>query len=288
MTGIDEYIQPSQETFMSDKSRAFRLLHDSQKTFVIPNPWDTGTARILEKMGFMSLATTSAGLAFSLGMAEGQVPWQQILHHCRSIAEATTLPVSADLEKGTGDSPESAAETIKIAVDTGLAGCSLEDHTGRPENPIFDLSLAVERISAAAESRDACDPDFVITARAENFMWGNQDLDDTILRLQAFEKAGADVLYAPGINDLSMINIVCRSVKKPVNVVMGLPGNVYSVEELSQAGVRRISVGASMARFAYGAFIQAAREVSCDGTFSYSQHAISFSELEAFFQKAVQ
>ncbi|MDE4761221.1 isocitrate lyase/PEP mutase family protein, partial [Klebsiella pneumoniae] len=171
-----------------------------------------------------------------------------------------------------------------IAVDTGLAGCSLEDHTGRPEVHIFDLSLAVERIYAAVESRDACDPDFVITARAENFMWGNQDLDDTILRLQAFEKAGADVLYAPGIHDLPMIDTVCKSVKKPVNVVMGLPGNVYSVGELSQAGVRRISVGASMARFAYGAFVQAAREVSCDGTCSYSQHAISFSDLEAYFR----
>lgn len=271
---------------MSDKSRTFRLLHESQNTFVIPNPWDIGTARILENIGFLALATTSAGLAFSLGMPEGKVPWQQTLHHCRAIAEATTLPVSADLEKGIGDSPESAAETIKIAIDAGLAGCSLEDYTGRPENPIFDLSLAVDRIEAAAESRDAFDHNFVITARAENFMWGNQDLDDTILRLQAFEKAGADVLYAPGIHDLSMINTVCKSVKKPVNVVMGLPGNIFSVAELSQVGVRRISVGASMARFAYGAFVQAAREVSCEGTFSYSRDAISFSELAAFFRSA--
>ncbi|GLW38287.1 2-methylisocitrate lyase [Pectobacterium actinidiae] len=269
---------------MSDKSRAFRLLHESGNTFVIPNPWDIGTARILEKMGFMALATTSAGLAFSLGVTEGQVPWQQTIHHCRNIAEATTLPVSADLEKGMGDSPDSAAETIRIAVDAGLAGCSLEDHTGQPEAPIFDLHLAVERISAAVESRDACDPNFVITARAENFMWGHQDLDETILRLQAFEKAGADVLYAPGIHDLSMIHTLCQSVKKPVNVVMGLPGNVYSVEELSQAGAKRISVGASMARFAYGAFVQAAQEVSRDGTFSYSKHAMGFSELEAFFR----
>lgn len=270
---------------MSDKSRAFRRLHESEKTFVMPNPWDIGTGRILEDMGFSALATTSAGLAFSLGVAEGQVPWQQVIHHCRTIAAATALPVSADLEKGTGNSPESAAETIKIAVEAGLAGCSLEDYTGQPDDPIFDISLAVERISAAAESRDVCDPDFVITARAENFMWGNQNLDETILRLQAFEKAGADVLYAPGINDLSMIQTLCQSVKKPVNVVMGLPGNVYSVEALSQAGVRRISVGASMARFAYGAFVQAAREVSCEGTFTYSKHAIGFSELEAFFRQ---
>lgn len=270
---------------MSDKSRAFRLLHESGNTFVIPNPWDIGTARILEKMGFMALATTSAGLAFSLGVAEGQVPWQHVIHHCRHLVAATALPVSADLEKGAGDSPESAAETIRIAVDTGLAGCSLEDYSGRPEDPIFDVSLAVERISAAVESRNTHDPDFVITARAENFMWGNQDLDETILRLQAFEKAGADVLYAPGIDDLSMIHTLCRSVKKPVNVVMGLPGNVFSVEELSRAGVQRISVGASMARFAYGAFVQAAREVSSDGTFAYAKQAIGFSELETFFRK---
>lgn len=273
---------------MSDKSRAFRLLHESGNTFVIPNPWDIGTARILEQMGFMALATTSAGLTFSLGVAEGQVSWQQTIHHCRNLAAATALPVSADLEKGAGNSPDSAAETIEIAVDAGLAGCSLEDYSGRPDDPIFDLSLAAERIAAAAESRAICDPDFVITARAENFMWGNRDLDETILRLQAFEKAGADVLYAPGIDDLSMIQTLCSSVTKPVNVVMGLPGNVYSVEELSQAGVRRISVGASMARFAYGAFVQAAREVSHDGTFTYAKQAIGFSELEAFFRRANQ
>ncbi|MDM3101552.1 isocitrate lyase/phosphoenolpyruvate mutase family protein [Citrobacter sp. Cf134] len=268
---------------MSDKSRAFRHLHEPGNTFVMPNPWDIGTARILEKMGFLALATTSAGLAFSLGVAEGQVSWQQIIEHCRNIAAATRLPVSADLEKGIGDSPESAAQTIKIAIDAGLAGGSLEDYSGRPEAPVFDLSLAVERIAAAAESRDRCDPDFVLTARAENFMWGNQNLDETILRLQAFEKAGADVLYAPGIQDLSMIHTLCNAVTKPVNVVMGLPGNAYSVEALSQAGVRRISVGASMARFAYGAFVQAAREVSGEGTFCYAKQAIGFSELEAFF-----
>jgi 2-methylisocitrate lyase-like PEP mutase family enzyme len=269
---------------MSEKSRAFRLLHTSEKILVMPNPWDTGTARILGRMGFKALATTSAGLAFSLGVAEGQVCWQQTIEHCRNIAAATTLPVSADLEKGIGDSPESAAQTIKIAIDTGVAGCSLEDYSGQPADPIFDLSLAVERIAAAAQSRDACDPDFVITARAENFMWGKPDLEDTILRLQAFEKAGADVLYAPGIDDLAMIETLCSAVNKPVNVVMGLPGNLYSVDTLAKAGVRRISVGGSMARFAYGAFVQAAREVSAEGTFSYSGQAIGFSELEAFFR----
>ncbi len=270
---------------MREKSRAFRLLHESGKTFVIPNPWDAGTARILEKMGFSALATTSAGLAFSLGVAEGQVSWQQVMQHCRTLVAATALPVSADLEKGAGDSPESAAQTIRMAAEAGLAGCSLEDYTGQPATPVFDLSLAVERIAAAAESRDMHDPDFVITARAENFMWGKTDLDDTILRLQAFEKAGADVLYAPGIQSLSMIKTLCASLQKPVNVVMGLPGNLYSVDELSQAGVRRISVGASMARFAYGAFVQAAQEVRGEGTFSYAKEAIGFSALEAFFRK---
>lgn len=269
---------------MSEKSRAFRRLHDAGGTFVIPNPWDAGTARILEKMGFQALATTSAGLAFSLGLPEGQVPWHMTLQHCRALVAATSLPVSADLEKGIGDSPQSAAESIRMAIDTGLAGCSLEDYSGRPEAPVFDLTLASERIAAAVSQRNALDRDFVITARAENFLWGNKDLDKTILRLQDFEQAGADVLYAPGIDDLSMIRTLCQSVSKPVNVVMGLPGNVFSVAELADAGVRRISVGASMARLAYGAFVQAATEVNTAGTFRYSREALSFTELDAFFR----
>ncbi|WP_413732173.1 isocitrate lyase/PEP mutase family protein [Sodalis sp. RH20] len=271
---------------MGDKSKAFRLLHEMPDTFIIPNPWDIGTARILESMGFKALATTSAGLAFSLGVPEGRVSWKQTIDHCQAIVESTSLPVSADLEKGIGDDPDSAAETIKIAVNIGLAGCSLEDHTGLPDAPVYGLSLAVDRIEAAVKAREALDHDFVITARAENFMWGRPDLDDTILRLQAFEKAGADVLYAPGLHDLSMIKTVCESVTRPVNVVMGLPGETFSVVQLAEAGVKRISVGASMARLAYGSFVQAAREICAEGTFGYSKKAIGFSELEAFFRKS--
>lgn len=270
---------------MEDKGTFFRRLHARDEIFVMPNPWDLGTARILESMGFQALATTSAGLAFSLGVPEGTVPWEKTLQHCQSIVNATSLPVSADLEKGMGDDPDSAARTVEIAAHIGLAGCSLEDHTGSSDKPIYDFSLAVERIEAASEARNALAQDIVITARAENFMWGSNDLDDTILRLQAFEKAGADVLYAPGINDIAMIKTLCQAVTKPVNVVMGLPGNLFSVSELADAGVKRISVGASMARFAYGMFVQAAQEVSSMGTFNYAKDAIGFAELQSFFHR---
>ncbi|MFT8209982.1 MAG: isocitrate lyase/PEP mutase family protein [Symbiopectobacterium sp.] len=270
---------------MEDKGKVFRRLHELDDIFVIPNPWDMGTARILETMGFKALATTSAGLAFSLGVHEGTVPWEQTIQHCQSIVNATSLPVSADLEKGIGDDPESAAQTVNIAAGIGLAGCSLEDHTGIASNPIYDFNLAVERIEAAAKARDAPAHDFVITARAENFMWGITDLDETILRLQAFEKAGADVLYAPGLRDIVMIKTVCQALTKPVNVVMGLPGNIYSISELADAGVKRISVGASMARFAYGMFIQAAQEIMSTGTFNYSKEAIGFTELASYFER---
>lgn len=270
---------------MEDKGKIFRRLHELDDVFVIPNPWDIGTARILETMGFKALATTSAGLAFSLGVQEGTVPWEQTLAHCQSLVNATSLPVSADLEKGMGDCPESAAQTVDIAASIGLAGCSLEDHTGIANKPIYDFSLAVERIEAAAQARDMLAHDFVITARAENFMWGITDLDETILRLQAFEKAGADVLYAPGLRDITMIKTVCQALTKPVNVVMGLPGEIFSMAELADAGVKRISVGASMARFAYGMFVHAAQEITSKGTFSYSKEAIGFSELASYFEK---
>jgi 2-methylisocitrate lyase-like PEP mutase family enzyme len=268
---------------MTDKGTEFRLLHEAPGAFIIPNPWDAGTARILAAMGFRALATTSAGMAFSLGVAEGQVSWDDTLDHCRVIVAATELPVSADLEKGLGDSPESAAETIKTAAGVGLVGCSLEDHTGLPDAPIYDFTLAVERIEAAAQAHSTLSHEFVLTARCENFMWGRPDLDDTIRRLQAFEKAGADVLYAPGLHDLGMIRTVCEAVTKPVNIVMGLPGPTFSVADLADAGVKRISVGAALARCAFGAFVRAAREMRLEGTFRFSTEAIGFTELEGFF-----
>jgi 2-methylisocitrate lyase-like PEP mutase family enzyme len=268
---------------MTSKGAAFRRLHEAPGAFIIPNPWDTGTARILARLGFPALATTSAGMAFSLGVAEGRTAPEDVLAHCRMIVAATPLPVSADLEKGFGDSPESVAETIRAAAAIGLAGCSIEDHTNRRDDPIFDFGLAVERIAAAAEASRALPEDFVLTARCENYLWGRPDLDDTIRRLEAFEKAGADVLYAPGLHDLEMIRTVCGAVGKPVNVVMGMPGATFGAAELAEAGVKRISVGSALARLAYGSFVAAAREMQTNGTFSFAKDAMGFAELEGFF-----
>lgn len=261
----------------------FRTLHEQDGCFIIPNPWDTGSARILASLGFPALATTSAGMAFSLGLREGQASRDQVLDHCRMIVAATPLPVSADLEHGFGHSPESAAETIRTAAAIGLAGASLEDHTGDVANPIYEFDLAVERIAAAAEARDALDDDFVLTARCENLLWDRPGLDDTLRRLQAYEAAGADVLYAPGLHDLDTIRTVCDSLTCPVNVVMGMPGTVFGARELADVGVRRISVGSALARLAFGTFVDAAREMSGDGTFTFSDRAMGFSELESFF-----
>ncbi|PDT46511.1 2-methylisocitrate lyase [Sinorhizobium fredii] len=269
---------------MDDKHTLFRKLHDGPGAFIIPNPWDIGTARILAAMGFPALATTSAGMAFSLGLPEGCASREQTLTHCRSIVDATPLPVSADLEKGFGNDPESAAETVVAAAGIGLAGCSLEDHTGDQAQPIFDFGLAVERIEAAAQACRSLPHDFILTARCENFLWGLADLDDTIRRLQAFERAGADVLYAPGLPDLDSIRTVCEAVTKPVNVVMGMPGATFSLAELAGAGAKRISVGSALARFAFGAVVGAAREMRSQGTFRFSEKAMGFAELEGFFR----
>ncbi|MGI9303390.1 MAG: isocitrate lyase/PEP mutase family protein [Gammaproteobacteria bacterium] len=261
----------------------FRALHERPGAFVIPNPWDVGTARILAAMGFEALATTSAGFAFSSGVKEGVVSREQALAHCRAIVAACDLPVSADLEKGFGDAPEDVAQTIREAAATGLAGCSIEDHTNRRDDPIFDFNLAVERIQAASEAKNELPHDFVLTARCENFLWGRPDLDDTIKRLQAFESAGADVLYAPGLHDLETIRTVCASVTKPVNVVMGMPGTSFGVSELAAVGVTRVSVGSALFRAAFGTFVRASKEMKEDGTFTFASDAIGFSELEDYF-----
>ncbi|MFN8662993.1 MAG: isocitrate lyase/phosphoenolpyruvate mutase family protein [Thermomicrobiales bacterium] len=266
---------------MAKESSAFRQLHLGPESFIIPNPWDVGTARILAALGFRALATTSAGMAFGLGKADGDVAWADVLAHCRMIVEATPLPVSADLERGMGDSPERAAETIRAAAGVGLAGCSLEDYSGNASEPIYDFSLAVERIEAAAEAARGLPGDFVLTARCENFLHGRLDLDDTIRRLQAYERAGADVLYAPGLRDLESIRTVCSAVTKPVNVIMGLPGATFSVADLGAAGVKRISVGSALARLAYGAVARAAAEMRNQGTFSFAEGTMGFQELEA-------
>ncbi len=269
----------------TDGSRgsAFRRLHDREGAFLLPNPWDVGTARILSSLGFEALATTSAGHAFSLGLHEGTVPRADVLAHCRAIADATQLPVSADLEKGFGDSPESVIDTIQAAAETGLAGCSIEDHTGRRDDPIFEFGLAVERIEAAVQAVRALPHDFVLTARCEILRWGQGDLGDTIRRLRAFEDAGADVLYAPGLQDLESIRTVCASLTRPVNVLMGLSGSVFSVGDLAGAGVKRISVGSALARLSFGAFIDAACEIRESGTFEFASRAIGFADLEPHF-----
>lgn len=269
---------------MSNSGPNFRALHHQDMAFIMPNPWDRGTAIILERLGFEALATTSAGMAFNLGLADGAVPREAVLAHCREIVEATTLPVSADLEQGFGDSPESAHATIIAAAETGLAGCSLEDHTGDPDNPIYEKSLAVERIGAAVEAARGLDRDFVLTARCENLLWGRPDLDDVIDRLQAYEVAGADVLYAPWIKSMEDIARVCAALSKPVNVVIEGPGADFTLEGLSQAGVKRISIGARLAQLAYGSLITAAREMAEKGSFAFTKNAMDHDEVEAFFK----
>lgn len=269
---------------MTHPAETFRDLHQREGAFIIPNPWDIGSARILARMGFEALATTSAGLAFGRGEVEGTLGKETVLEHCREIVGATPLPVSADLEKGFGDSPESAFETIVSAAATGLAGGSIEDHSGDRKDPIFDKTLAIERVKAACEARDSLGHDFVLTARCENLLWGRHDMDDVIARLQAYDAAGADVLYAPGLKDLETIKLVCEAVTKPVNVVMGLPGVSIGLSDLAACGVKRVSVGSALFRAAYGALVRAGEEMASAGTFAYSDDAIGFADLEAYFR----
>ncbi|MGO6679768.1 isocitrate lyase/PEP mutase family protein [Rhizobium leguminosarum] len=257
------------------KFERLKALHQGDSAFVIPNPWDAGSARLLASLGFEALATTSAGYAFSKGKLDSfaSLGRDEVLENAAEIVGAADLPVSADLEDGFGTSPETCAETIRLAYEIGLVGGSIEDATGNPAAPIYELSQAVERIHAAAEAARGLP--FLLTARAENYLWERPDLDDTIERLQAFSAAGADVLYAPGLPDIETIRTVCAAVDKPVNVVMGLKGRKYSVAELSSVGVRRVSVGGSFARAALGALMRAAMEVKTAGTFEYADGALS-------------
>jgi 2-methylisocitrate lyase-like PEP mutase family enzyme len=266
----------------AEKGRRFVELHRRPGAFLIPNPWDAGTARILEHLGFEALTTTSAGLASALGKRDGtgDVTREETIANAKAIADATDLPVAADLENGFGDSPEAAAETIRLAGDAaGLVGGSIEDSTGDPSRPIYDFAHAVERIAAAVEAARALESPFVLVGRAENFLHGRPDLDDTIRRLQAFEAAGADALYAPGLTRAEDIRTVCSSVTKPVNVVMGLKSGSFSVAELASMGVRRISVGSSLSRAALTGFISAAREMKEHGTFRFAETAIPYPDV---------
>jgi 2-methylisocitrate lyase-like PEP mutase family enzyme len=266
----------------AEKAERFRALHARPGAFLIPNPWDAGTARILASLGFEALTTTSAGLAFTLGRQDGAglISRDETLANAKAIADATDLPVAADLENGFGDAPEAAAETIRLAGEmAGLVGGSIEDATGNPARPIYDFQHAVERVAAAAEAAHALPYPFVLVGRAENFLHGRPDLDDTIRRLQAFEAAGADALYAPGLTRAEDIRTVCQSVKRPVNVVMGLKGGSFSVAQLAALGVRRISVGSALSRAALGAFVRAAREMRDSGTFDFAKEAMPYAEL---------
>ena len=269
------------------KAQRFRELHERDNAFIIPNPWDAGTARLLTHLGFEALATTSMGYAFSRGRKDNTLSREETLAYASEIVAASPLPVSADLENGFGDSPESAAETIRLAGAAGLVGGSIEDATGRRENPIYELQHAAERVRAAVDAARRLPFPFMLTARAENFLWGRPDLGDTIKRLQAFQDAGADVVYAPGLRTREDIAAVVASVDRPVNVVMGLQGVQLSVAELSTLGVKRISVGSALCRAALGAFLRAAREMREHGTFNWSSEAASPRELTAIFQGEV-
>ena len=273
----------------AEKAAQFQALHQRPEVFVIGNPWDAGTARILTGLGFSALSTTSAGLAFTLGRKDGtaSVSRDEALANAKSIVDATPLPVAADLENGYGHSPEAAAETIRLAAETaGLVGGSIEDATGDPLHPIYEFQHAVERIAAAAAAAHALPFPFMLVARAENYLHGRPDLDDTIRRLQAFEAAGAEVLYAPGITSPEDIRAVCASVRKPVNVLMGLKGvPLLTVKELGALGVRRISLGSGFSRAALTAFLHAAREVIDDGTFNFATDSLYISELTELFGK---
>jgi len=262
-----------------EKALRFRALHDGPGTFVIPNPWDAGSARMLAGLGFQALATSSGAAAASIGRRDGTLTRDEAISHSRLIVEATDLPVSADLEKGFGDSPEDVAETVRLAADAGLVGCTIEDSTGDRNSPLFEFSLAVDRIAAAAQAAKALSFPFVLTARAHNFLYPNPSMQDTIRRLQAFEAAGADVLFAPGLPDLDSVRTVCQSVTKPFNFMVGLKGKSFSVSELAEAGVRRISLAASLYRAAMTGLLDAAREVKDTGQFGFLDRTLTTAEL---------
>ena len=266
-----------------EKAKTFRALHERPGAFIIPNPWDPGTARLLAAMGFEALATTSLGVANSLGSAT--VSLAEILENCRAIAEATDLPVNADLENCGAREPKAASNAIRLAAEAGCVGGSIEDMTGDRSNPIYDFTLAVERVQAAAEVARSLPFPFTLTARAENFLYGRTDLDDTIKRLQAFEAAGADVLYAPGLYDLATIKTVVSAIKRPFNLVMGFADPTLTLPVLSAAGVKRISVGGAMARVALAAFMKCAREMKDRGSFTYVRDMAPMKEVREAFVK---
>jgi 2-methylisocitrate lyase-like PEP mutase family enzyme len=265
-----------------DRANRFRALHAAPECFVIANVWDAGSARILAGLGFQALATSSGASAGVLGRRDGMVTREEALAHCRAIVAATELPVSADLEKGFDDAPEGVAEMIRLAAAAGLVGCTIEDYSGDAQKPLFDLDHAKERIAAAVGAARPLPFPFTLTARAENFLRGNPNLDDTIERLQAFEAVGADVLMAPGLPDLAAVQTVCAALSRPFNFMAGIKGRSFTTAELANAGVKRISLATSLYRAAMSGLVKAAREVKDQGTFAYVDTAMATPELNNF------
>ena len=276
---------PQTKITQAEKGRIFRALHERDRAFIIPNPWDIGSARLLAHAGFEALATTSAGYAFSVGKTDNAISRDEMIAHVASIATVTDLPVNADLENGFGDSPAEAAETIRLAGQAGACGGSIEDATGKTDNPIYDLEHAADRIRAAAEAARALPFTFTLTGRAENYLNGRADLKDTIKRLQAYQEAGANVLYAPGLTSKEDITAVVSSVDHPVNVLAGLQSAPLTLADLSALGVKRVSIGSLLSRAAFGAAIRAANEMRERGTFTFAGQAISFGDLSAIFKR---
>ncbi len=260
------------------KAERFRALHDQPGTFIIPNPWDIASARILQGLGFEALATSSAAAACVVGRRDGGLSREEALEHARTIVRATDVPVSADLEAGFGDEPEVVAETVRLAAEAGLVGCTIEDSTRNPDRPLYEFSLAVERIAAASEAARRLPFPFLLTARAHNLLYPNPSLAETIRRLQGFEKAGADVLFAPGLPDLASVRTVCSAVSKPINFMVGIKGKSFSVAELAAAGVKRISLATSLFRAAMSGLLDAAREVQ-GGEFGFLNRCATTAEL---------
>lgn len=267
-----------------EKAVVFRELHRRRSVFVTPNPWSAGTAILLEQLGFPALATTGAGFAFSCGQPDNSVGRERMMNHLREIVAATDLPVSADLENGFGDTPEEVARTVLLAAETGVVGGSIEDSTGKPGSPLYPISLAVERIHAAVEAASTLPFPFTLTARAENyFVCSEPDLEDTLCRLNAYQEAGADVLFAPGMTRREEIETLVAAVTRPVNVMMGFPRPEFGLAELDAMGVQRVSVGGSLARAAIGAFISAAQEIHDAGMFGYADSAAEGRDLNRRF-----
>ena len=266
----------------TEKANQFQALHQRAGAFLIPNPWDAGSARILAGLGFEAFATSSGAAAATYGRRDGKLTREEALVIARSIVQATDLPVSADLENGFGDNPSTVAETVRMAAEAGLVGCSIEDSTGDLAQPFYELQFAVERVAAAVQSARSVPFHFTLTARAENFVRGNPDLEDTIRRLQAYEKAGADVLFAPALPDLAAVRRVCSAVSKPVNFMVGIRGKSFTTAELIEAGVKRISFASSLYRAATTGLIEAASEAKQSGTFNYLERTIVTAELNKF------